>query len=140
MASEQLFGTAKFTWTDGVGQEYLLRVPLQQIQAAGRSRSYVAESLDYSVRQTVTIGQVHEIIAVIRYEDEPTTLVDFLFAGMSGKEIIYDDGTNQFTCFLIEPEPEEFSLDLEQDANIFGENSIEVRLRKTDGTAFTELF
>ena len=139
MASEQLFGETKFTWNTGA-DEHLLRVPLQQIRAAGRSRSFVSESLDYTVRQVITIGQVHEIVALIRYDDDPTALVEFLFAGISGEVITYDDGTNQIDCYLIEPTGEEFDLDLEDDANIFRENSVEVRLRKTDGSAFTELF
>jgi hypothetical protein len=142
MATEQWIGNAEIRWPgDGTEVEtHLLRMPLQNIRAAGRSRHLVSESIDYSTRNVITLAQVYEIAAFIRYDDDPEGLVDLLFAGMSGEVLTYDDGVNIFDCYLISPSEEEFTIEEEEDYNIYQEGMMEIRLRRTNGEQFTGLF
>lgn len=131
MATANLIDSARFTW-DGGSETFLLRVPLQKVRPAGRSRSYVSESLDYSVRNVINVGQVRERIGVIRYDDDPEGLLDFLLAGHRGEALTYTDSTGSFGCQLIEPSAEAFQADLEVDHNVFKESTIEIRIRIDD--------
>jgi hypothetical protein len=142
MATEQLAGSAEIRWVeDGTEVEtHLLRVPLQQVRAAGRSRHQVSESIDFTVRNTITLAQVYEIIATIRYDDDPIGLVRLLMAGFRGEILTYDNGTDVFDVYMIEPSEEAFEVAMDDNYNIFQEGRMELRLRRTTGEPFTGLF
>lgn len=131
-----LFGTATLSWTEGGAQSHTLQVPIQEVRPSYRARRYVRESLDYSNREVYTIGSgVYEILGVIRYDNDPQSLIDMLSAGARGLTLTYDDGTNSYACYLVY-DSDEITPDFDVDQKAFDELKMEVRLRKTDGTAF----
>lgn len=132
-----LLGSATFTWTDGTGQTHNLRVPLQKVRPAFRGRRWVRESLDMTVREVWTTGYVYEVVAEIRYEDAPQSLIDLLLAGWRGIAVTYNDGDgNSYACHLIEPSGDAVDAGWDDHQVALDEHRVEIRLRKTDGTAF----
>lgn len=133
----QLFGTTSFSWTDGGAQEHTLSVPLQKVRPSVRLRRWVRESIDYSTREVWYAGSgVYEIVAEIRYDDAPQSLVDLLLAGAKDITITYDDGTNTHACKLIDPATEAITPGFDDYQTAEDWHRIEIRLRKTDGSSF----
>lgn len=134
-----LWGADTLTVVDpdtGVTYTYALRVPLQTIRPSKRTRRYVAESIDYTTRQVISIGDgVSEFTGVIRLDEDPGTLLRVLTLAADGAEITYYDSRAAVThrCMLIAPEGD--LIELARDpafAPQFIEYSIEVRLRKNE--------
>lgn len=136
-------GNAAFTWTDSTAtppdRAYLLNRPLDRVQYAVRQTTYTQDSLDLTVRQTYTIGTgVYEIVAQIRYDDDPADLIDLIRYGQRGGTITYwPDLTNDaesYACYLIDPLGAA-PLELESSYPAVG-SLVTVRLRQTTGVRF----
>lgn len=132
------FGSAKFTYTDGTSETHNLTIPLQKVIPSVRfGMKRTRESLDLANHETWWTGTAYEVVAQIRYDDAPQSLIDLLLAGGKGITITYDDGDgNTVSCKLVAPGEEVITPDFDEDQEAFDEHVIEIRLRKTDGSAF----
>lgn len=131
-----MYGTARFTWTDTVLQIHTLNVPLQKVRPSFRVQRWVRESINYANREVWAAGDgVHEIVGLVRYDEFPESLVEALAAGVKGTTITYYDGVEEYDCYLVEPGAV-FDLDFDDLQSTEDWHLVEVRLRKTDGTAF----
>ena len=138
-------GQAAFQWSDTddtmTQRVLLLREPVREIRAAHAQSVFPSDSLDYSVRQVFTIGQgVDELVARVRFGDDPQGLVDLLKAGTKLRTITYvpdlRDPAQSFACYLISPlSPVALGLDPESGVS-FGDQEVELRLRRTTGKPF----
>lgn len=133
----QIFGTAEFTYTSGGTQTHTLAVPLQQVRPSVRQKKWTRESINFANRETwyVPSGAVYEVVAVIRYDDSPQSLIDLLLAGAQDITVTYDDGVTTHACKIIGL-PEEITVGFDELQQTEDWHRIEIRLRKTDGTAF----
>ena len=133
----QLFGTAEFTYTSGGAQTHTLAVPLQQVRPSVRQRKWVRESVNYATREVwyPSSGAVYEVVAVIRYDDSPQSLIDALLAGAQDITVTYDDGTTQHACKIINL-PDEITVGFDDMQQSEDWHTFEIRLRKTDGSSF----
>ena len=136
-------GNAAFTWTDSldpaVNRVYLLNRPLDRVQYGLRQTIYAADSLDNSVRQTFTVGSgVYEVMAQIRYDDNPKDFVDLIRYGQQGGTITYwpslSNDQESYACYLLEP-LDPIVLDLEDSYPAVGQR-LTIRLRQTSGARF----
>lgn len=136
-------GNAAFTWTDSADpmtdRTYFLNRPLDRVQYAIRRTNYPADSLDLSQRQVFSIGSgVYEITAQIRYDDDPTDLVDLIRYGQTGGTITYwpdlNNDAESYGCYLISP-LDASPLGLERDYPAVG-SMVSVVLRQTSGGRF----
>lgn len=88
MASTVLRGSASFEFTgiSGLTSPFLLAVPLDMrahIQADDREQRFAWRSMDRSTRHVVTVpSDKSDMMAAIRWDDEPTRLRRFLRAGL----------------------------------------------------------
>jgi len=132
----QRFGTTKFTWTDGGAKEHTLAVPLQQVRPSARLKKYERDSINGASHEVWSFGTgVYEVVGVIRYDDAPQSLIDLLLAGARGIAVSYYDDTNTHACYIIGL-PEVIDVGFDDDQIPLDEHKIEIRLRKTDGSAF----
>lgn len=147
MASGNLsFETAQITYTDGGAQTYTLRQPLSGVTPGLRwGGQWVAESLDGSVREVLTIAgsEIYLIEGMIRYEDQPGDLVAMILAGQKGITLnYYPDTTGQpgvfVACNLVAPAPgREWRASLERTGPVAPrEKALQITLQRTDETAF----
>jgi hypothetical protein len=84
-----LIGNAGFSWDAGAST-LRLRTRLREFRARHVRTRRVRESLDYSVREVTSIGAgVHEVRALLRFEDDPGGLMDMLRAGTDGGLLHY---------------------------------------------------
>lgn len=119
----------------GVTLTCLLRVPLQRREPIHRKRRFVRDSLDYQTRAVTTVGNgVYELAGVVRYADNPSTLLRILIAGADGTVINYFNGIRSIPCMLIEPHGDELRLVKEEDADPDFEFTADIVLRTMDGT------
>lgn len=141
--SPPLAGNAAFVWTDPdagpAEQVFLLRVPLQNVRHSPRTRRWVNEGLDYTVRDVRSYGDVDEIVATVRYADDSVGLANMLRAGARGLTLNYVPDLavpEQFhPCYLIEPDVAAVPT-RDVDGPGFVEWTLDVRLRRTDGADF----
>ena len=138
------FGSAQFLWTDGAGNPrvHQLAVPLASVLPSFRRRIYQNDSIDYSVREVITVGAgVYELSGKIEYDDDPSSLLDLLADGAAGAVLTYvPDSTKvdqSYDCYLIEPTPAQLALATGKDWPNFMEYGVGIRLRRTDGSAFS---
>lgn len=136
-------GAAGFTWTDSAdtspNRTYLLNRPLDRVRYAVRQSTFTADSLDFTQRQTFTVGTgVYEIEAQIRYDDDPTDLIDLIRYGQQGGTITYwpnlDNDAESYACYLIDP-LDASPLELESTYPATG-SMVTIRLRQTTGVRF----
>lgn len=101
----QRVGTGRFTYNDGSAVTVSLGTKLfRQTYRSARTR-YVAESDDLTLREVVTVGSPHkELIASVRFHDDPDELQDLIDFGLDGGTITYspDGGSTSYACLLIE--------------------------------------
>lgn len=137
MASPQLLGTAHFDYTSGGAQTHNLAVPLQEVRPSIRfGGRWVRESLDLTNREVFETGSAYEIVAVLRFDNEPQSLIDLLAAGAENITLTYDDGDgNTFNVKMIGL-PNVITPEFDENQKALDEHRMEIRLRKTDGTAF----
>ena len=142
----KLIGDAEFQWTDpdgGGGQTHAMRVPLTRVRPAYRLRRYVSESEDMSAREVVTTGKVYEAVGLVRYDDDPASLVNMVRAGARGAVLTYfpdvGAGTPSITLLLTEP-GDKWAAALDEFPAAFREYTAELRFRRTDGSAFPDWF
>ena len=136
----QRFGTAHFDYTDSTAETHSLAVPLQEVRPGYRfGGKWIRESLDLTNREVWWTDVVYEVIAVIRYDDTPQSLIDLLIAGAKNITVTYDDGTNTHSCKIVGL-PNNLQVGFDEDQKAVDEHKIEITLRKTDGTAFTSSF
>lgn len=141
----QLFGRAAIVWTDPadpvIERVYLLRVPLQKVVHGTRQRVYVAESLDFTNRETISVGKgVYELVGQVRYDEDPQGLADMIAAGSRGVTLTLVPDTEaleEFACSLIEPVAMPFTPEQEVDFRSFMETTTTIRLRRTNGAFFS---
>ena len=132
-------GNAAFTWTDsGSPRTYLLNRPLDRVQYAMAQTSYPGTSLDLSQYQVFTVGTgAYELVAQIRYDDDPQGLLDLLKFGQQGGTITYwpdlDNDQESYACNLIEPM--NVTLELESSYPATG-SLVTLRLRQTNEGRF----
>lgn len=144
MSNVQFKGSAQFTWTDGTTKNYLLSRPLDRLRYAVRQTHYTLDSLDFSVRQTYTLGSgVYEVLGDIRYDADSTGLSNLLRAGARGLTLTYwpkkTGSTNHYDCYLIQPTDPGLQTELEESYPA-RRNRVTLRLRKTNGAAFPSTF
>ena len=138
-----LAGNAAFTWTDaGAERVHLLALPLQGQKLGTRQRVFPQDSADFTAREVVTVGVgVYELAATIAYDPSPQSLVELLRAGIRGLVLTYwpDLTANGpgYDCYLIEPSAVPADLDQAKDYPVFLEAAVNIRLRRTDGSAFS---
>lgn len=140
---------AAITWSAGTGTErvLLLDVPLRDLRPGFTRTVYTAESLDKTDIASVTVGSgAHELVGVVRYEDDPQGLMDMVAAGAANTTLTYipqlADPDVNYSVKLVSPRDlSALSVQLDpQRGSTFGEMSIELRFRQTDETAFTEAY
>lgn len=140
---------AAIVWTStGTGTErvVLLDVPLRELRPGFSQTAYSAQSLDKTALTTITVGSgAHELVGVVRYEDNPQGLLDLVQAGATNTVLTYipdlADPDQSYSVYLISPrDTETLQLQLDRQRALFGEMEVEVRFRQTDRTAFTELY
>lgn len=133
-----MFGTARFTWTDTEEKLHTLNVPLQKVKPAVRLRRWVRESINFTNREVWYAGDgVYEIVAEIRYDENPQSLVELILAGLKGITITYYDGFSEHECEMVAPTADEFVAGFDDHQATQDWHRVEIRLRKTDGSAFT---
>lgn len=131
-------GNAAFTWTDsgGVERVLLLREPIREVRPAHRQAVFVADSLDFQVRQVFVIGSgVDELVCRLRFVDDQQGVLDLIKAGTSNITLIYhpdlDDPLRVHSYKLIAPlSPTTLGLD-DQMGVTFGDVAVELTLRET---------
>lgn len=140
---------ASIVWTDpGTGTErvVLLDVPLRDLRPGYSQTAYTSESLDKTAIATITVGEgAHELVGMVRYEDNPQGLLDMVQVGATNTTLTYipdlADPDQAYSVKLISPRSvEALTLDLDRQRALFGEMEVELRFRQTDETAFTELY
>lgn len=141
------FGRAGIGWTStedsNTERFHLLEAPLRENVASHTLSAYRSESLDKTNVQTFAVGNgAYELVGRVRFDNHPHSLIDLIKAGSQGKTLTYypnlDDPDVAYACALIAPfSPADLALDAQR--GDFGEQSVELRLRKTDETAFQDL-
>ena len=141
---------AALTWTDpGTGTErvFLLAVPLRDLRPGFSQSAYFAQSLDRTATASVTVGSgAHELVGMVRYADDPQALLDLVQAGATQTTLTYipnlADPGQSYTVKLVSPvDVTSVQVDLDRQRGVqFGEAEMELRFRKTDQSAFTELY
>ena len=138
----QLFGKSAIFWSSTSDGDHtvLMRAPLRAVQPAVRLKTFVRESMDFSVREVTTVSTgVHEVVGTIRYEDAPQNVADMIQAGLSGTTLTWipdmNDQERSWDVYLISAR-RTGSMDADRGFPGFEEISWQVRFRKTDGTPF----
>jgi hypothetical protein len=144
MASSRLFGNASIKW-DSDASEHVLAVPLQGVLPADGSRIFRDESLDRTTFESFRIGSyLNDRVVTIRYEDQFNSLLSMLRAGIGdNKTLTYypdvgDTGTSD-DFIIVEPTEIEDVINREQDFRYFEEATVQLRIRKTDGSTWNTL-
>lgn len=153
-----LLGAAAFIWDDSTGSGehvLMLRAPLRTVRTAVRQNRFLHESIDFATRLVTVAGAgVHEIVAEMRYEDAAQTLSDFLLFGIRGGVVQYFPNLTdvaRWDCYLVEPGGSAglgtavseqtvatASMDADRGMPGFEDLSMQIRLRKTDGSGFAQ--
>jgi hypothetical protein len=143
-------GTAIFQWDTGYEStgvapfEHQLGAPLRAIRPAVRHDVRSRLSLDQLTETRFSLHDpIHETIGVIRYEDNQDTFARLLNVA-SRYPVIYIPSSGStgdaHECFLIFGDPVDSDMDADRGFPGYEDNQIEVRLRKTDGTASTGIY
>lgn len=120
----QIVGTARFQYGAGPTTVLLGSRLFRQTYRSARTR-YVAESDDLSVREVVTVGDAHkELIASVRFHDDPDELQDMIDFGLDGGTLTYspDAGSTELACLLID------ATDITPDPDLEGKGYYQVTL------------
>ena len=141
------FGRAGIGWssTEDVNVErfHILEAPLRENHPSHTMTVYRSEALDKTAVQTFHSGHgAYEFVGKVRFDNHAAGLIDVVKAGSQGKTLTYypnlDDPDSSFACTLISPmSPADLALDPQRGE--FGEQTVELRLRKTDETPFPSL-
>jgi hypothetical protein len=138
-------GAAAFKYESGGTQTHNLEQPLRDIQPVRRKKRYVGSSIDFSAFHVVTIGSgVHEIVATIRYESDPSGLLDVLEHGADGGEIDYYPDTvgapaEKYDSWLIAPGGDEIALMRDSQLGNSDYYEVQIHLRCSDGGNYDAL-
>jgi len=133
-------GNAAFVWTDSndlvTERVLLLAEPVREIRAAHRQSVYVADTLDFTVRQYFTIGTgVNETVVRVRYGFDPQGLIDLIKAGSRGNQLTYYPDMNvsgrSHKYYLIAPLSPTVLAEDRDTGVIFGHQEVELTLRET---------
>ena len=124
---------------------HLLGVPLRMTRPALSQATYRAQSLDRTVIESLVIPSgAHELIGDVRYDQDSQGLLDMLAAGSANKTLTYypdvRDPTQSYTCQLISPVGPEIETLNDPQRATFGDTTVQIRLRRTDQSAFTEQY
>lgn len=138
-------GNAAITWSStgdtNTERVHLLDVPLRELKAAHTLTEFSRESLDKSTIETFTVGSgAYELVGSVRFDHDPSSLIDLVVAGSQGRTLTYwpdltDPGVS-YGCLLVSPRS---PFDLGLDSQRPGDHAIELRLRRTNETAFHPL-
>lgn len=155
MATAQLYGLAEIGYTPL--EEYdevvhLLAVPLMINPAWGfrstrRRRRWEAWNADFTEREVFVLGAaVHEIGAIIRFENQPDDLRELLRAGLEDNVTLhyrpYGPYGVEYDCLLIQAgDGDQDAITLLPDRERFalGEYEVSIVLRTVDGSTFESL-
>lgn len=147
MATTQHQGTtAQLTYTPpgGVLTTHLLALPLRDLRPVDARVRHEWWSGDLTTREVVVIGDgVRELVATIRFDDEPGSLKDLLRAGLEDDvTITYEKvaGGTSFPFKLLEVVGSD-GVELQPDADRWGlgEWQCRIRIRRVDGGSFDSL-
>ena len=140
-------GRAAIGWssTEDANTEriHLLDVPLRDLRAGHTMSAYRAESLDKTAIETFHVGNgAYELVGRVRFDGRPSNLIDLIKAGSQGKTLTYypnlTDPDVAHACILVAP-MSPADLDIDGARAAFGDQEVELRLRKTDETPFPAL-
>jgi hypothetical protein len=138
------FGKSAITWTsssEATEHVHQLQAPLRELIPAQNMVTYIADSLDRTVREVQHIGGgAAELGATVRYDMGGQSLIDMIVAGSKGKTLTWypntQDPDTSYDVKLIAPlAPSELALDAQRAR--FGDHSVQLRFRRTDQSAFT---
>ncbi len=139
----QTDGTA-VAYDGSTAQEFLSRVPLQNIRIGTAQWRGVGESADRLTREVVTIGAgVQELAARLRYEDDRALFAEFIHEAMKGYKVyvvpVSASPDTAKEVMLVEPKGMEWMESAEVDYQAFREVTLDVRFRSTDTGNFAAL-
>lgn len=151
MASQHLYGDAEIEYDDGVYTViHELAVPLTTNALAGgfqsthRRRRWEGWNASLREREVFTLdASVDEVVATIRFEDQPDALRDLLRAGLEQNATFIYRPTGPYgieiDCLLVEimgAGPDEIRIMPDRDRATLGEWEATVRLRAVNGDTF----
>jgi hypothetical protein len=145
MSTRKHYGNAGFKYGAGP-TTHQLAAPLRELRPIALQRRYRRWSLDYTAVDTVVIGAgVDDLLAVIRYDDQPAELRAMLKAGMNGTQLDYYPDLALATLYpfrLVEVQGgsgDEVAILPDRDRFAHGEYEATVRLRRMDGATVDSL-
>lgn len=155
MATEQIYGAAEIGYTplDSYDEVvHLLAVPLMINPAWGfrltrRKRRWEAWTADSTERAVFVVGsEVSEIGVLIRFENQPTELIELLRAGLEDNVVLtyrpHGMAGDDFPCLLVsvgDGEADQIVLQPDRQRFTFGEYEVAIVLRRVDGGTFEGL-
>src|SRR5690625_958421 len=138
MATRSFRDNAGFRYTPPGGplQPHRLAWPLRDVEPVRRRRRCVWESMDFSTRRTVSIGEgVKEDLVTIRFEDLPEDLLEMLAHAADGVQVEYrpdlstSAGAVQYLLILDDPSVVALHMDRGRYPS-HGEYEVRLRLRR----------
>jgi hypothetical protein len=140
-----ILGNYAITWADsdhaGTERQHALRVPPQRIRPGIRGNVHRAVSLDFTAQETVVLGTAHEASFYLRADKNPRGLADLAEAGIKGATLnIYDLEQPDRTIAVKLVEPYDVWLSVFDPESAYREWQTELRVRRTDGSAFPDWF
>lgn len=121
----QVVGTGRFQYSSGGTVTVNLGSRLHKQTFRSARTRYVSESDDLSLREIVTVGSAKkELIATVRFHDDPDELQDMIDFGLDGGTITYspDGGSTSYACLLID------ATDITPDPDLEGKGQYQVTL------------
>lgn len=155
MATQQLYGAAEIEYTPVDGYDpvvHLLAVPLMinpnwGFRLTRRRRRWEGWTADGTEREVFVAGSaVSEIGALIRFENEPSALIELLRAGLEDNVVLtyrpHGLAGSDYDCLLVgigDVAGGEISLAPDRERFSLGEYEVAVVLRRVDGGTFEGL-
>lgn len=145
MATTAITGNAQFSYTPQGGSPttHTLAVPLKFSPAYGfryryRKTRFEAFNSDGTDREVYVLGDAtHEIVAEVRYDDEPTALRDMLIEALENNVTLTyspDGGGTTYPFLLVSVDGDAGELiSLDPTRYAFGEYMTRLVLRRVDG-------
>ena len=142
-----LGSTTLTTGTTGTMTVFYPAVPLREQLPAYRVRQYVRESLDFSVREVLTVTTTdstgaYELVGTLRYNDDPQDLIAMVRAGLHGSVLVYMPSTSStgtaYSCWMVAPSGDDVAAEMDRQRGSPGYEDVEltIRLRQTNSQSF----
>lgn len=112
--------------------------------AARVKRRWVADSLDLTEREVISVGSgVEEVTMTVRYDNEPASLKALIDTGMNGEVVTFWpnlSGGLSYPGIIVEPQGTDATIKPDRDRHrSHGEWEATFTMRRTDGGTFDEL-